>query len=179
MHRLAVGRPHHGLTPPLADGCHFNWSDAGAELLITLHAPTASEVESAATRACEFALAVVEPAVWLLSTFHPGLPWSDAPYCVHLLEPERRPDTAVPTPESRLVLQVVLVDGRTAVVRARRAVSLSPAFTRALARAVEDQLAAPWDGRSDYDRRLALVYQRHPSAEALLAAATHRTAGGA
>jgi hypothetical protein len=77
-----------------------------------------------------------------------------------------------------LAVEVVLVERRSAVVRALRLVSFSPDFSRALATAVSAALAR-WEGHEDYDRRLALVCSRYPTTEGLLSLVTHRTAGGA
>jgi hypothetical protein len=198
--KLEVGKPHPTLTPPLPEGAWFNWQEAGLELLgrptrreaevvrvgaalellLAFGRPTRREVEAVRVGAAEFALVPAGLPLFLLYRFGEGIPWSDAPYTPHLQPEARRPDTVTfTTAQTRLPLQVVLVESPTAVVRVLRAVPLSPAFSRALAEAVQAQLVARWPGRAEYDRQLAAAYRRWPDAEAMLADATARTQGGA
>lgn len=180
MHVLQVGKRHPTLKAPVPQGAFFNWSAGGAELLLSVERPTESEAADVRRGEAELALAVVPPAVWLLFRVGRSFPWSEAPYCVHLLPADQRPDlSAFPSPESRLVLHVVLVDRATAIIKAMRAISLSPGFTTALIEAVRRQAAGPWVNKATYDAALAYVYRRLPQSVDLLALATHRTAGGA
>jgi hypothetical protein len=148
-------------------------------LLLSFRNASDREVKSIRKGACEFALATEGPAVFLLYRFAGGLPWSDAPYSVHILPEQHRPDPAVYTVQQRLPLWVLLVDSRTAIIQAQRVVTLSHDFSVALAAAVNAQLLATWPGKEEYDRQLAEVYRRHPTTESLLATATVRTKGGA
>lgn len=180
MQALEVDKPYPGLRPPLAPGSFFNWTAAAAELLLVLDGPSAAEIADVKRAECEFALATAAPSVWLLHRFGRAIRWSDAPYCVHLLPADQRPDLdAFPTAESRLVLHVVLVDSASAVIKAQRAVSLSPPFSVALAAAVRSQALAPWSSRAAYDRELAAAYRCFPSTDQLLRYASIRSAGGA
>jgi hypothetical protein len=180
MHVLEVGKRHPTLKAGVPQGAFFNWSAVGAELLLSLDRPTSAEAADVRRGAAELALAVVPPAVWLLFRIGQSFPWSEAPYCVHLLPADQRPDlSAFPSPESRLLLHVVLVDSASAVLRAQRACSLSPGFSVALADAVRAQAAGPWTDRTAYDLDLATAYRRYPMSTGLLALATHRTDAGA
>jgi hypothetical protein len=110
-----------------------------------------------------------------------GIPWSDAPSSVHLTAAEQGGVLAVPDPhitlESRAVLEIVLVDAATGIIKALRDVSLSPEFTRALHQAIREQAEAPFDRRA-YDRALQEAYRRWPTSEAMLRDAQARTRGG-
>jgi hypothetical protein len=180
MHVLEVGKRHPTLKAPVPQGAFVNWSAGGAELLLSLDRPSKAEKSDLRHGAAEFALATVPPAVWLLFKIGTAFPWSEAPYCAHLLPADQRPDlSGFPSPESRLVLHVVLVDSASAILRAQRACSLSPGFSVALAEAVRLQAAGPWTDRTAYDLALAATYRRFPRSSDLLAVSTHRTAGGA
>ena len=177
---LEVGKRHPSLPRPVPEGGFFNWTAGGAELLLSFRGASAQEVEAVRQGECEFALATAPPAVWLLYRFGDALPWSDAPYTVHLLPEAQRPDALFFTgPEQRLLLQVILVDAASAKALALRYVTLSPEFTRALAAAVQAQSVAKWEGRDAYDRQLQAAYSRYAQTADLLAAATVRTKGGA
>ena len=179
MQALEVDKPYPGLRPPLATGSFFNWTAAAAELLLVFDGPSPAEAADVARGASEFALTLAAPAVWLLPRFGRAVRWSDAPFSVHLLPEDQRPDlSGFPSPESRLVLHVVLVDAATAAIKAMRAVSLSPDFSTALAAAVRLQLQAPWSGRAAYLVDLDAAYRAFPATDQLLRFASVRTAGG-
>jgi hypothetical protein len=158
----------------------FNLYDNGLELRLFFARPSAREVEDVRAGPCEFALRALGDVVFLLYRFGASVAWSDSPFSWWLVPEARRAlPSAVDTGETRAVLQVILADAASGIVRALRAVSLSPEFTRALLGAVRVQASTPWCGREDYDRQLAEAYRRYPTSDALLAAATARTAGGA
>ena len=83
---------------------------------------------------------------------HPagGIPWSDAPSHYHLVPQAERippPEPGQLTPESRALLEVILVNATGGQIRAMRQLSLSPEFTRAMFRAIAHQAARPFDSR--------------------------------
>ena len=107
--------------------------------------------------------------------FGDQLGWSDAPFSVHLVSPEwRRTTLAMPdTGELRNVLQIHLVDSRSGVLKARRAVGLSAPFTRTFETALREQLEDGWCGKMAYDAALADVYKRHSSTALARRAVAH------
>lgn len=177
--RVAVGEPYAGCTSWL-EGCEFNWTINGLELALRLAGPTAEEVEAARAGHAEFALAVEEGVIFLLYQFGGGrIPWSDAPFSIHLVPATHRAAPPVmKTADSRLVLQVVLLDSQTGIVRAIRAVSLSRAFSQVLASAMAAQEATPFAGRSAHDAAVGRVYAQCPETEDLLARTVVRCTGG-
>jgi hypothetical protein len=136
-----------------------------------------------------------------------GVPWSDAPYSFHRLADSGVPEAerALPpdpkafldrlaaagkdawkagrlpgeefTCDSRALLQILLIDAATGIIRCLRAVTLSPEFTRALFGAIRDQAARPWD-RAAYERALKSITDHHTS-EQLAGLASVRCQGGA
>jgi hypothetical protein len=183
MHHFEVGKllvPGVTRWPP---GGEFNWHRGGLELHLRFPDPTAGEVEAVRKGGSEFALMVAGDVLWFLYHFAlrgRGVPWSDAPYTWHLLpEALRGLPPARDTGETRAVLETFLVDAGTGILRAMRALSLSPDFTRALYGAIRVQASTPWCGREAYDAQIADAYRRWPTTEAMLAAASHRTVGGA
>lgn len=177
---LSVGAPYLAGRTTWPDGTSlFSVSPGGYELACFLSAPSAREVRSyRAGSPCRFGLAVHPPVLFLLYQFG-ELPWSDSPYSIRLLPPERQhlPETAG-LEDPHALLTVILVDAATGLVRSIRAVTLSPAFTAALHLAIDDQRTGPWPGPAGYDRALEALYQRYPTSDALLATVTTRTEGG-
>lgn len=182
MPTISVGQP---LVPGRAswpEGSDFNLYDAGLELRLFFTSPSRAEVRGVKTGTCEFALYHHEPAaggpVFLLWHFA-GIPWSDSPFTVFLVPENRRVmPSAADTGETRGVLQVILTGADDGIVRAIRAVSWSPEFTRAMLGAIRAQASTPWPGPAEYDRLLAGAYRQYPTTEAMLGAATCRTRGG-
>jgi hypothetical protein len=111
----------------------------------------------------DFALVVDPPVLMLCYRLGDGIHWSDAPFSWHRVPADQRalpPDTE---PVQRALLHAVLIDANNGIIRAMRAMSLSPSFTAALHRAIRAQAAIPWEPRA-YDATLALL-QRRTSAE--------------
>jgi len=161
------------------EGAEYNFRANSHELRLFWHDPSPREVESVRAGRARFALAVHGPIVFFLYTFEPALPWSDAPFTVWMVPSDQR---TLPAPtqlaEPHAILQVVLVDADTGVVRALRVTTFSPSFTAALHLAIRAQHEAGWPGQDAYDRALDEVYRRYPQSASLLATATARTEGG-
>ena len=181
---LQVGKPLVPGRTAWPEKADFNYYDAGAELRLFFPTPPPAEVAAVRAGPCDFALAVAGDVLFLLYRFGragAGVPWSDAPFSWHLVPEGRRQMPPTPwelRPDTRALLQVILTDAATGLVRVLRAVSLAPDFTRALFAAVAVQAATLWCGPAAYDRQVAAAYRRWPSSEALLAAVA-RCAGGA
>lgn len=173
-HELISG---HGPWPEVSE---FNFYDGGYELMLRVSSPTRKEVRGVKQSACEFALVPHNDVLFFLFHFRGGLPWSDAPYSWHLTKLAGREAMPVMTegPETRALLQVVLLDAPTGIVKVLRAVSLSPEFTMALHDAIRRQASAPWPGSAEYNSMIQEAYRKWPTTEAMLAAATTRTVGG-
>jgi hypothetical protein len=182
---LAVGKPLVPGRTAWPERADFNYYDAGAELRLFFPTPSPAEVAAVRAGPCDFALVPSGDVLFFLYRFGvvgAGAPWSDAPYSWHLVPEELRPLPPAPGelgPEVRALLQVILTDAATGLVRVLRAVSLAPDFTRALFAAVAVQAAAPWCGPAAYGRQLADAYRCWPTSAAMLAAAVARCAGGA
>jgi hypothetical protein len=174
MHVYRVGSPYHPDRRLWPEGPQYGFHAGSHELLLFFDRPTEREVGSVGSGSARFALAVHGPVIFLLFRFEPAMPWSDAPYSIHLVpEEERQAPEPVATPEPHALLQVTLVDARTGIIRALRALTFGPALTTALHLAIRDQLAAPWN-RAAYDRAVDLAYRRYPTTERLLETALVR-----
>lgn len=134
-----VGSPFPHPVPPV-DGAHYNYDLSGHGLTILLRNPTAQEIEEVKSGDLQFGLVVYGSVIVLLHKMG-GSPWSDAPYSWHLVPEESRqiPPVETLTPETRALLHIVLVDSVTGIIKAQRAVTFTPQFTKSLHTAIRDQ----------------------------------------
>jgi hypothetical protein len=175
LHRYEVGKLYHPDRKIWPQGNQFNYRGGECELILFFDCPTPAEVDAVKSGLPEFGLYVRDGLVVLCYRFvHPkeGAPWSDAPYHYHLV-PERDrippPDPDQLSAESRAILHIVLVNATGGQIRALRAVSLSPEFTRSLFSVIGHQAAGHWDARR-YDSQLKAPYFQLPTADRLAGA---------
>lgn len=181
MRVLEIGRRYPLEGPFPREGAEFNYTAAGLRLRVFIPGATGPEVRAVRKGEARFALAVEEPAIFLLARFGDELAWGDAPFNVHLVSEEwRRTTLASPgTDELRNALEIHLVDSRSLVLKAIRVVGLPAPFTEAFEEALRHQVEAGWCGAAAYDAALAETYRRHSSdALARRAVAHARFPGG-
>lgn len=177
LHAVTGGVPFPGLSFPAADAGEYLYYDAGHELRLFWSRPSEREIRSVKSGECEFGLLVEEGLVCLAYRFG-AEPVSEAMYSWHLVPEDRRQTPPETGPGSRAFLTTVLTDAATGIVRAIRAVSLSPDFTRALHRAIHEQAGGPPIGTREYFGRARRIQERYPTSDDLMAAAAVRTKGG-
>lgn len=177
MHSISVGRPYIEGRSSWPEASEYNYAANGHEL--RLFWPSPSDAETAAVRGGRMDLAILvrQPVILLLYRITGACGWSDAPYSWHLVPESHRDLPDEPKPDERALLQIVLIDASTGIVRAIRATTLTPHATNALHRAIRAQSAAPWDA-GDYDAALQQLQQRSCDDLAAAAQVTMR-AGGA
>lgn len=179
LHVLTVGQPYIPGRTEFPEAVQYQYRSGAHELLMWLRSPSPREVQSIRRGSCSFALYTEGDLLVFLYEFEPAIPWSDAPFSIHLLPEDQR---TIPPPaemaEPRALLQIVLVDAATGLVQVLRAVTFSPAFTAALHLAIRRQAERGWPGDAEYDRQLQALYRRFPTSMALRRAAQSWTAGG-
>ena len=147
MHLLEVGKPYDASRPRWPEGADYNWRAGQHELMLFVARPTPEEVDAVQSGPVEFGMSVEPEGLFVVTRFGRTLAF-DSSYQWHRVDPAERvppPPHEETSPALRAVLAILLVDASTGVVRALRAVSYSPEFTRALHRAIADQAAAPFD----------------------------------
>ena len=179
IRHLEVGKPYIAGRTSWPEGVAYDFRGDAHELRMFLRSPSVSEVRAVRGEVADFAVVAEPPLLFLLYCFGRVIPWSDAPYSWHLVPEYQRSLPDVGGPETRALLQIILVDATTGLVRALRAVTFSPAFTRALHDAIRAQASAPWPGQAGYETALAAVYQRDKTSADLLKRAIAQTFGGA
>ncbi len=177
LHRYQVGQPYIPGRRNWPEVAEYNFRAGAHELRLFLRGLTAREILDIDRGPAEFGLAVEGDILFLLWRFG-HMPWSDAPYTIHMVPAaQRTAPMPLETEQSRDTLHVVLVEATNGLIMALRWVSFSPAFSRALRAAIAAQLARPWPGQAEHDRQLAAIYRRHNS-EQLLGRAVARCRGG-
>jgi len=190
MHTYQVGQLYHPGRTRWPEVTQFLWRGE-LELLLFLAAPTDAEIAAIRRGHAEFALYDRDRLCVLLYCFSPlidpsggrrrrGLPWSDAPFHQGMMPPEHRAaplDPATFTPETRVLLHVILVRADGGQILVLRTVSLPPELTRRLFAVIAVQDAAPFN-QATYDRQLAELYRTYPTTDALLAASGAIYRGG-
>lgn len=182
MHIYEVGKPYlnHRSLP---EGAYYNYSHGTHELLLAIPRPSEPEVKAVRSAPSAFGLLVEPPIVALVYRFGPKLD-GEACYSWHRVRAADPTAATLPpaweegSPETRALLQVILADARTGIIRAMKGLTFSPEFTRALHKAIWEQAHAPSDP-AGYDRAVADFYRRYPSTAAVERACTVRTKGGA
>jgi hypothetical protein len=166
-HHLSVGQLYHPNRTIWPEGGEYNFDGAGHTLLLTwchlddkiIQAVRSGEVELALYGRREHPEEY--PLVLLLYRIAGACDWSDAPYAWNFVPPERRTlPPAAATPSTRALLQVLLVDADTGILRAIRAVTMSPALTTLLHAAIQEQATGSWD-LDAYDTALRRLQREH------------------
>lgn len=178
MHTLSVGQLYHPGRTQWPEVGEYNYRAWQHELRLFWRAPSDADIEAVRAGAIHLGLYVRQPVVWLLYRIEGACDWSDAPYSIHLVAgAERTPPDPV-TAETRALLTVVLADADTGIVRALRAVSMSPRFTRALHAAIAQQLAQPFDA-AQHEAQIAATYARYSHSKQMARDATITEKAGA
>jgi hypothetical protein len=178
LRSLGVQAPHPRTVAGRAESAQYFFRDGVHELVVLARGVT-GEIEAVDHGPAEFALVEEEPLLLLCHRFDDAIPWSLATYCPHAAPVRDRAGMPVEDGHtSRAFLHVRLVAaGRDSDNDlARRNVTLSLEFTRALCAALRDQtrfLSDPVAQR----RALQKLRRRYPTTEALVGHASARTIG--
>jgi hypothetical protein len=154
MQLLTVGQPYDPGRRMWPEGADYNFRAGTHELRIFLTRATAAEVAAAQEGKIDFGLLIDLPELYIVSRFFdPRDPTRrvmafDCSYSIHRIAAADRtppPATEEISPALRSLVSVILIEATTGVVLAFRALTYSPEFTRAIHRAIADQLALPYD----------------------------------
>ena len=162
---IAVGKPYLPGCTQLQEGYQFTWSNGRLELLIVWNALTPQEVEGIQRAPMQVGLVVVGPIIFFLYQFESITSWCDAPYTFHMVPVAERSLPPAPLgPESRALVNVILVEAQSGLVQGIRVVTLSPALTQRLFEAIGQQAAQPFE-QGYYHATLSAVYEDQSSAD--------------
>lgn len=177
MIKLTVGEPYIPGKTSWPEGAEYNYDGNGHELRLFFGSPTEQEIRSVRRSPVHLALLVEGPIIDLVWRFEGFGDWSDCPYSIHLIPSDRRMTAPVTSGEQRALLQIVLVDAQTGILRAIRAVTLPPHATQRLHAAIREQEGQAFE-RSAYDAALQALYRRYPQTADMARAAEILVKGG-
>lgn len=162
---------------PADSKTEWNWKCGQHLLLLTYYNLKPDEILSVREGEAEFAFSVQEGVIFMSYRFG-TIPWSDNSYSWHLLSSEQQQAGGLPPigAAQPATVMVMLIEGRTRVIRALRRAVLSSEMTEALHLAIRQQAEIAWEGREEHARRCQEVYRRFPTQDALVRAATSRAA---
>lgn len=179
MYLYEVGKLYNPERTRWQECAQYNYRGGQHELIIFYSRPSRQEVQAINKSESEFGLVVEGDVIFFLYRFGSILPWSDAPFSWWLVPEDER---VMPPPETstelRALLQVILVDADSGIIKAMRALTLSNEFTVKLHHAIYEQSQRNWPGDGAYEKQLQVAYQKYPDS-ATMARAAIKSKGGA
>jgi hypothetical protein len=173
---VRTARPRPDGPPGWAEVSQHSYRDGVHELTL-LARGIEGEIEAVAQGPAEFALVEEEPLLLLCHRFGDAIPWSPATFCPLPPSPwDRSRAPAEESLEARAILHVRLTPSDGGTELARRNLTLSLEFTRALHAAIRDQSRFSPDP-VELKRALQRLRRSFPTTEALIGRATARTIG--
>ena len=143
------------------EGCYFDISDEGANLIVYFDRPTQKEKDCfKAERRFEMRLLEMSDIMMFLVKFD-SLNWMDAPYNPHL----SKNLSGIQCEKGHgLAVTIMLFDTADGKLEAMRLVSLSEKITHGIQKAYEELIAKPFD-RSNYYKCINLVFNRYSTCD--------------
>lgn len=161
-HPYEVGKLYSPSRSNWPENVEYNFRGGAHELRLFYPSPTVKEIADIQSGQVRLALYPYLDVIFFCFKFG-DQPWSDSPYNYNLVPADERqlPEDADNVTQRRL-LTAFLVDANTGILRAIRAVSMSPAFTRALHAEIwkQSEHFLP----ANYDAQIERVYASHASA---------------
>ena len=184
-HVLQVGQPYDRTRRSWPQGADYNYRAGGHELRLFMPDLSTAEIAAAEKGRVEFGLWIDLPGLWVISRFHSRvddkvLMSFDCSYQWYRVSEADR--TAPPaweetSPELRALVTIILIESRNGIIKALRAVSYSPEFTRTFHKAIADQIALPYH-QAEHERAVESIASQFTT-DQLWAKCQHRCEGGA
>lgn len=166
--RFAVGQQ--SPIAPMPEGPYFEWSESGAIMYLFLDSPTEKEIEGVRKGKLQIGIAPMPPVLFIMAKINGCGGWMDMPFTIRKYQNEI---FTLPEIEDNqgILLQITLIDCRTNVVKAIRAVSLSTDLSRAMRDEFIKQIKAPYSD-SNYLNTVTTIQGQY-SSNALAKRAQH------
>lgn len=169
MHKIEVDKPYLEGKSHYPNAVEFNFSKVGYELRLFFARPSKQEIQGIKRGAAKFEVLVEDKIIFLLYKFSP-LDWGDAPYSWWALPVDYRIEPEEIGQREGVLLQTILIDSITGIVKAIRVKSLETELSQKLAAAIKEQMREEISDR-DYGDRVRRAYAKYPSTLAMLKAA--------
>jgi hypothetical protein len=152
----------------------YNYTLNGHEIRIFMRSPIKEEIQSIRQGLLDFALYNADLPVVLIKT--EAIPWSDCPFSYWLVPPDYRQIPPEIKAGEMAIINIILVDADTGIVKGIRSTSLSTEFSQKLHESIQKQIDEGEFSPSEFAKRGAKI-QRY-SAEELSKMATDRFTSG-
>lgn len=162
MYVYEVGKPYSNTRSSWPEVVEYNYLDGQHVLRMFLNGLGASDVDGVARGTIRFGLVVDPPVIMLSYRFDEAIPWSDAPFSIHMVPEDRRQMPPELQPGERAVMTIMLIEARSGIVKALRVIGLGESFSRRLHQAIIEQATAPFD-QVAYDAKLETMYRNYSS----------------
>lgn len=153
LYVVEVGKPYMKGIESYQEGVRFNFSNVGGYLFIVYDTPTQDEIKNIRKGKIKTTILPIEEVLFLFFKFG-SLPYMDAPYTVHLSRPFNFFEL---TEGIGYNLKIILVDGRTGIVKAIRIVGFPTELSLKLRELIENQKKMYFD-LNDYYRKINQIY---------------------
>lgn len=175
---LQVGKPYIAGKDCWPERVEYNFRDGAHELRLFIPGVMPDEVRAVAQGPVDFGMArrpivgahnmAQAPLIFFFYQFGDSIPWSDAPYSWWMVpEDQRQLPSELDGVKEQPLLQIVLVESLTGIVRALRVVSLQPQFAKALHGAIRQQTELPFE-QGPFDAALKATYSQFRTTDALM-----------
>ncbi len=144
----------------------------GAPMLTFNYSVSKNDIAAFLNGTASFGLFTENNILFFLLKIDGFLDWSDLAFTIHLAGDEQVTDNP-----SYLPFHLVLVESGTSLIRGLRIVTVTPAFRSRLARITQQQARERFD-TIDYYNKIGVLYERYPSAGAMLKKAQIIEIGG-
>ena len=168
MYALQVGQPYIAGRREFPARPGYCYAADGHVLSIFMRSPDRRKVEAVRSGKCQFALTIGPGVFFLMYRFGKAIGWSAAPYWGAITPKDERSVPPEGWPDGGVVIQVVLVDATTGLVRSLRPARLPPGFACELNNAIRQQALLPRLDESGYNAALASMRQYCPTNRRLL-----------
>lgn len=167
--KIEVGKYFEGKPKKIAECCSFTYTKSAGFLLLLAYAkPTPAEVNSFKHGSIKVAFLFFRNIIFFLNKFG-NQDWNDSSFNYWSVPPEER---AIPpllnSPEERILLNAILLDSRDSLVKAIRAYTPSPDFSRRLVRAIHSQANGCPIYDTQYNNIIATCYSEFPTSKSML-----------
>lgn len=150
---LEVGKPFKEGVAHYMEGVHFDFTDAGANLVMYYESPTEAEVEAITKGKVQYGYFMKNEVILLFFKFG-NEAWVDAPYNVHFSKNLFRLQEV--GENKGYAVNIYLVDARTGILRGMRLISFSTRMSKMLRADILKQNELPW---SNFEHSLSKLYQ--------------------
>lgn len=173
MYEFRVGELYSPNRTRWPEGIEYNFRSGVHEMRIFFENLTAREKRAITQQPFDLAVAGVGDVIFMLTRFYYDHIWNDSPYTIHLVSADEQKPPPPVEADQGLALTIFLVEATTGILEGIRVVGMPPAFVHTLHQLIEQQVQRAFDP-AEYDKQLAEIYQKYPSASDLAGIAQAR-----